>query len=513
VVWVISSFFPKQKEKKPINTVMRFKEFNSNNPDVGAVKQDINKAAELTKQNPTLIKKLSNVLKNLISQAKNLSQNNDPVLQVNSIKNENTLAITSDIQIIDNLLSKLDPIQIKKLNLKGFRNDIQKLILQAIEQSRVVGQQVTSQYKNIYQTSIEQLATKLDNSLEQIGKSQKRLKQQGNVKQNLIDTINKALADMHQAALLNTPESKQQVLNFLKKLTDGFIPIDAVVGEGKKYQSGNILDLAKKYLEGSSLKIWDQVAIKLLGAVPQMIKGTSWGKGELGLALILQPASKGIKGDLQTEDGKYVEIKASDDAAAGGRFDVQGAITSDQTAAYEKLLKDTFGKNVEHVVNTVDPISKKNNKKYRYNLSAGSTTAKTRGGTGIDNVNILIQKTKKTSDEIKDFLKKAIMLTIAPDQQKGFVIEQQYLDEMLSSNGLIDKKNFLINLSKIFYDSYSTKEQYKVILVLNPVSGNYHTIHDSNQLGQAINSGDIIASGGIMFNLTQTKKTPQLGTF
>jgi hypothetical protein len=58
------------------------------------------------------------------------------------------------------------------------------------------------------------------------------------------------------------------------------------------------------------------------------------------------------------------------------------------------------------------------------------------------------------------------MLTIAPDQQKGFVIEQQYLDEMLSSNGLIDKKNFLINLSKIFYDSYSTKEQYKVILVL-----------------------------------------------
>ena len=157
---------------------MRYKEFNSNNPDVGAVKQDINKAAELTKQNPTLIKKLSNVLKNLINQAKNLSQNNDPVLQVNSIKNENTLAITSDIQIIDNLLSKLDPIQIKKLNLKGFRNDIQKLILQAIEQSRVVGQQVTSQYKNIYQTSIEQLATKLDNSLEQIGKSQKRLKQQ-----------------------------------------------------------------------------------------------------------------------------------------------------------------------------------------------------------------------------------------------------------------------------------------------------------------------------------------------
>ena len=80
------------------------------------------------------------------------------------------------------------------------------------------------------------------------------------------------------------------------------------------------------------------------------------------------------------------------------------------------------------------------------------------------------------------------------------------------SKGLIDKKEFLINLSKIFYDSYSSKEEYKVILVLNPVSGNYHTIHNSNQLGQAIDSGDIIASGGIMFNLTQTKKTPQLGT-
>lgn len=493
---------------------MRFKEFNSNNTDVGAVKQDINKAAQLTKQNPTLIKKLSNVLKNLINQAKNISQNNDSVPQLNSIKNENTLAITSDIQIIDNLLSKLNPTQIKKLNLKGFRNDIQKLILQAIEQSRVVGQQVTSQYKNIYQTSIEQLATKLDNSLEQIGKSQKRLKQQGNVKQNLIDTINKALADMHQEALLNTPESKQQVLNFLKKLTDGFIPIDAVVGDGKKYQSGNILDLAKKYLEGSSLKIWDQVAIKLLGAVPQMIKGTSWGKGELGLALILQPASKGIKGDLQTKDGKHVEIKASDDPTAGGRFDVQGAITSDQTAAYEKLLKDTFGKNVEHVVNTVDPISKKNTKKYRYNLSAGSTTTKTRtsSNTGIDNINMLIQKTKKTPSEIKDFLKKAIILTIAPDQQKSFIINPKHIDQILS-NGLIDKKEFLINLSKIFYDSYSTKEQYKVILVLNPVTGNYHTIHNSNQLGQAIDSGDIIASGGIMFNLTQTKKTPQLGTF
>ena len=220
---------------------MRFKEFNSNNPDVGAVKQDINKAAQLTKQNPTLIKKLSNILKNIINQAKNVSTNsaNDP--QLNSFKNENTLALamTTDMQIAKNLLSKLNPSTLKRA-----KNDLQKLIVQAIEQSRVVGQKVTSQYQNIYRQEIEQLATKLDNSLEQIGKSQKRLKQQGNVKQNLIDTINKALADMHQEALLNTTESKQQVLNFLKKLTDGFIPIDAVVGDGKNYQSGNILNVA-----------------------------------------------------------------------------------------------------------------------------------------------------------------------------------------------------------------------------------------------------------------------------
>jgi hypothetical protein len=489
---------------------MRFKEFNSNNPDVGAVKQDINKAAQLTKQNPTLIKKLSNILKNIINQAKNVSTNSADDPQLNSFKNENTLALamTTDMQIAKNLLSKLNPSTLKRA-----KNDLQKLIVQAIEQSRVVGQKVTSQYQNIYRQEIEQLATKLDNSLEQIGKSQKRLKQQGNVKQNLIDTINKALADMHQEALLNTTESKQQVLNFLKKLTDGFIPIDAVVGDGKNYQSGNILNLAKNYLEGSSLKIWDQVAIKLLGAVPQMIKGTSWGKGELGLALILRPASKGSKGDLKTEDGKYVEIKASDDASAGGRFDVQGSVPTDQTTTYEKLLKDTFGKNIKHTVSTVDPISKKIKKNYIYNLSAGSTTAKTRGGTGIDNVNVLIQQTKKTPEEVKDFLKKAILLTIAPDQQTDFIVDQTYLDSMLSSDGTINKKNFLINLSKIFYDSYATKEQYKVILILNPVSGNYHTIHDSDQLGRAIDKGDIVASGGIMFNLTQTKKTPQLGTF
>jgi len=494
---------------------MRFREFNSNNTDVVAVKQDIKKAAEFTKQNPTLIKKLSNILKNLINQAKNIIQNNDNVPQLNSIKNENTLAMTSDIDIIDNLLSKLTPIQIKKLNLKGVRNDIQKLILQAIEQSRVVGQEVTTQYLKIYQTNIERLATKLDKSLEQIGKSQKRTIQQGNVKTNLTTTINKALADMHQDALLNTPESKQQVLNFLEKLADGFIPIDDVVGDGKQYKSGNILELATQYLKGSNLKIWKEVGIKLLGAVPQMIKGTSWGKGELGLALILKPASKGIKGDLQTTKGNSVEIKASDDPAQGGRFDVEGAIVSNQTPAYEKLLKDTFGKDMPpHVIDTVDPITKKNSKKYKYNLSAGSTkTTKTRIGTstGIDNINSLIQSTNKSPDKVKNFLKKAIMLTIATDNQESFKINPKHIDDMLTDR-LIDKKKFLINLSKIFYDSYSTKKEYKVILVLNPKSGQYHTIHNSDQLGDAIEKGDIIASGGIMFNLTQTKKTPQLGT-
>ena len=398
-----------------------------------------------------------------------------------------------------------------------------------------VGKQV--EFTTAFKSTLEKLAAKIDTELEKIatvtpfnendpaaekpglptklvGKlSAKSEKNLNTVKGKIVTGLNGVFSEIKDMGFTSGDEVKAAITEFLNDMIVGVVDF----GDILKKKTGNVEELFKTVSaeQGKSaeyLQVFEKVKDAMWNTVIDIGKGTNMGPGELGLALILQPASKAEKGDLGYQ-GRAIELKGSRDAASGARLGLEmGNKSLQQTSYQSEILNKYFPRTKPKYAQQVPALNGKT-KTVSLNLNV----------TGIELLNNLI--TRESNFDTKAFLLDSILLTLDGNSddkakwKKG--IEQSgFIDTAINPDRTIDYKKWIKALTLIQYELYGGaggRSEFKTIMVFSPMSSNFRVINNSKEFGKAIDDGQadrpngIILSGGLSFNQDKFAKTPKVG--
>ena len=292
------------------------------------IDQKIDQLTDLAKGDPKLQDYVKNVFQKIIDYGKQAigqkqeSINEDPQLASLDQTIDYTKVIMDQLAKTLNLKTT-DPKVLKVLE-KSI-NDIKayqaKEKAQEFEKSRV-GREDLSR-------AITLVAGKVNGTLEQLEALYKQQKQQeGGTEIELktspgADQIRKDITDIIRGLIERYKDQykdpkqfqifEKLILDFLNSSIKGIVPLSTLI----KHGAGNIVDEVK----GTKFHplVDNNFIQELLSKIPGKTSG-NWGPGELGLAILGSPVSKGDKGDILV-GGENIELKASNNPKKGGRID------------------------------------------------------------------------------------------------------------------------------------------------------------------------------------------------
>lgn len=336
----------------------------------------------------------------------------------------------------------------------------------------------------------------------------KQEKNLGAIQGKIVSGLSGVFSKIKDSAILEGPASREAVTQLLNDFIDGVVDF----GEVLKLKSGNIDKMLRDQIKEQKKspeysKAFEEVRDALYNTVIDIGQGTNMGPGELGLALILKPASKAGKGDLGYGD-QTIELKGSRDPKSGARLGLEMGKTARLDSDYQRLLDEYFDGKVPYAY----PTKTKTGKQSKTSLNL---TTK-----GIDVLNQLIAK--RPGFDTKAFLVDCILLTLEDSEKYRKIVEgHKGLDKAINADGTIDFNNWIKELTLVQYELYggkeAGKEQFKTIMVFSPTSSNFRVVKNAKEFGAAIDDGQsgkdngIVLSGGLSFNLDKFQKTPQVG--
>jgi hypothetical protein len=321
--------------------------------------------------------------------------------------------------------------------------------------------------------------------------------------------------------LRNFKKEAPRILKFMDVCQDGIINFEDLINIRKGNVGNLITDPDLKY-------IYDKIYSKLL-ALDAGQGGGAWGPGELGLAILCRPMSKAkSKGDLiTTYQGETVgvEVKASRDATAGARIGGKGVLQGVAgketfTKALTALCKaakfpiSEFGtttvqipkyKVINGVKTRVASDKSKPGKKIAYTNLASSTWFET---FNRDIPPRLAKQNLLANQLVGDFLVNSVSAVISTAGKPFF--NEKLIRSIPAKDGSINYERFLQIITRQWYDIYKNVDEVGLILVINPISGGFTLVDSAASL---INKDSgVVITGGLDFNDTQGKASPQIGT-
>jgi hypothetical protein len=459
------------------------------------------------------IDKLEKVAQQDPKKAGLISQAFDKVLQFTSKvlgqkqqQTENTAQIAQ--QEID---MKSAIAELKKLGKFAEIKKVEKFLQNIYAKAQSAGFQQRAGIRMELQKAINLIAGKVNGSLEQLEQQYKKSKQAdpntiiktspGDEKiRSAISIVIGGLIQKYQAKFNDEKKFNQfekLIFDFLKESKDGIIPLGKLVDAG----SGNIKDAVTKtkFSQLSKMGFIDE----LLDLMPAQTGG-AWGPGELGLAILGSPVSKGDKGDIMVGD-KKIEIKASNDPKKGGRVNTvavkagkAGKAEAGKAVAnfFNKIGKKFDGKTVG-LTKTGKPVN-------AYNVNVISW---------LDAVNGTIKNSKAKKQDVITFLDE--ISTAAINVPAKGEIKFNY-SNAVADDGTIIANEFRKEYLRVILAYYNTIEGVSDILIINPGNGNFNVIDatDVDSIMQKLNDG-ILGTGTSIINFgdPQAKLSPQLGVY
>jgi hypothetical protein len=287
------------------------------------------------------------------------------------------------------------------------------------------------------------------------------------------------------------------IFDFLNSSKQGIIPLGSLVDAG----SGNIKDavLKTKFKQLSTIGFIDE----LLDLMPAQTGG-AWGPGELGLAILGSPVSKGDKGDIVVGN-KKIEIKASNDPQKGGRVNTV-VVKAGKSGKYEagKAIGNFFSKIGQKFDGKTIGATKTGKLVNAYNVNVVSW---------LNAINQKIIQTKASRQDVITFLDE--LSTAALNVPAKGEIKFDY-SRAVADDGTIIGNELRREYLRVILGYYNTIEGVNDILIINPGNGNFNVIDatDVDSIMKKLKDG-VLGTGTSIINFgdPQAKLSPQLGVY
>lgn len=335
--------------------------------------------------------------------------------------------------------------------------------------------------------------------------------QQTQVEKAVEDTIRSVFSGPAFSAKTRDEKIKTRTTlkKFLEECVEGILPLGPLLDKG----SGNVIQAFEKTKYGELSEFFKE----LLGKVPSGSGAGSWGPAELALSVVGTPVVKADKGDLNIGGGRMIELKASRSAKSGGRVNTE-AIGTGLTGKgnYDRVWKP-FAKEI----GIGDDRYTEDGKyiTFKSQTKKGEVTKKIKytswGPTLINNIiNPAIESSKVNRGTVVKFVQSVALAPVMEEYRKGGG-HQFEANRCVNPDGTINDKNFVAEYLNMVMKFYVQTDQVSEVLVINPVTGNYHVI-DANKmdtLHNKVTDGDIqLSTTYLDFTDNQSKASPQIGT-
>jgi|TARA_B100000586_G_C20083739_1_gene416633 hypothetical protein len=481
--------------------------------------QILQKASKGAEKDPTIKQKFQKVVNDLINKAK-IILNKPDVPATEDVAGDNQLAT------LDNLINNMDGQEKKEFdelakNTPGFADIVNKALELSTKQVQKIGTELRS--------LINQVVGKVIGSLEAIEDAYKEQEKQGEIEpgasirqgaQSIGDELNLTINGIAGFLRQNDPVKSQTLIAFLKQCQQS-----GIIDLTKLPTEGNIVRIAMQNQKFSDL-LQTQVTVGkstrrfidwLMQIKPGGSGGGNWGPGETGLAIMGTPVKKGKKGDLDV-GGETIEIKASNDKKSGGRIGTE--VVKSGKAGLPEYMKA-----VKELQRTVNIPLKGGRISYTFTTKSGKTSTKTTlignfSQTTVYALNQAIANSPKASVQRQDITR--FLTSVA---NSALTISQGVKEIKTDMEGAVDPDNkinfngFMREYLRVILQYYNQIEKVGKILIINPTTGNYQTIHatDMNDVIKKMDragdeSGKIWTSTSVMnFTDGTAKLSPQLG--
>ena len=466
--------------------------------------QTIDKLEKIAQQDPKKAGMISKAFDKVL-------QFTNKVLGQKPQQTENTAQLAQQEIAIQN-----DIAQLKKLGkfseVKKLEDFVKNIYATVTAKVQAAGFQQRAGIRIELQKAIDLIAGKVNGTLEKLEQQYKKQKQNddpnvviktspGDEKiRNAISIVLRGLIAKYQAKFNDEKKFNQfekMIFDFLNASKQGIIPLGSLVDQG----GGNIKDavLKTKFKQLSTMGFIDE----LLDLMPAQTGG-AWGPGELGLAILGSPVSKGDKGDIMVGNRK-IEIKASNNPKKGGRINTS-AVKNGKAGKAEaaKAIANFFSKIGQKFNGKSIGVTKTGKPVNAYNVNSISW---------MQAVNQVILQTKAKREDVIQFLNElsTAAINVPPKGEIKFNYSGAVADD-----GTVIPNAFRKEYLRVILAYYNAIEQVNDILIINPGNGNFNVVDatDIDSIMQKLKDG-ILGTGTTLINFTdsQAKLSPQLGVY
>lgn len=326
--------------------------------------------------------------------------------------------------------------------------------------------------------------------------------------------------------------SRLRVLSgFMTQCLEGIIDFEELLDNKR----GNVLN----DLDEEAHQVMSMIG-NLLLIKPSATAG-NWGPGELGLAILGTPVQKGKKGDLLVA-GRDIELKASQNPEKGGRLGTIALNKGDAGySTYERALKTLFASagykkgDLDFSLKKKEEIEEASSKKVKEPKKSSLPSnnvgvyvdekgnEKDIKWTSFGRTFVLNALNPKIQNRVGIETTKNFLATVATSclierykKKVGGEWDTSFVDGCVNQDGTIDYDSFASGYAKMLYDLYQAVDGKGEIMVLNPLSGSFYVMLNSDDFDEATTPGQgyqniRIGSVAIDFTDSQGKASPQIG--
>jgi hypothetical protein len=493
------------------------------------ISSTLDKIENIAEKNPKALAMASSAMDKLLNYIKNIKNK----VSVPAQQKEATAAtiqtdLESKITQIENDIAEICKAMGSSCNqyianMQKFLVDLYEQLEQLVKASRDEGAEEEflsdQQFAADFDQAIKRLSAKTTGTLEALEAHYKQQSKEGNtdveiktapnqtqVEKAVEDTLRSVFAGPAYNAETRKEklQTRKLLKDFLNDCVKGIIPLGPLLDQG----SGNFI----REFENTKYSILKKEFEELLGKVPSGSGAGSWGPAELALSVVGTPVNKAEKGDLNIGGDRKIELKASRKAKSGGRVNTPaiGTGTSGK-GEYDKAF-NPFAKllNIKVVGSAVEYTAQTQKGPVRKRLKY--TTV---GPSLINNVlNPAIKKSNISRDIVVQFVEDVAVAPVLADY-KDQARSTFNADKVVMPDGTINEKGFIAEYLNMAMGFYAETDGVEEILVINPVTGNYHVIdaRKMDTLHNKIAKGDIqLSTTYLDFTDNQSKASPQIGT-
>jgi hypothetical protein len=327
---------------------------------------------------------------------------------------------------------------------------------------------------------------------------------------------------------------KQSIKEFMTKCQTGIIDFHRVLAN--KDPNAKIDD----FVQGTDQKIYYIIRNEAFEAKPG-VTGGAWGPGEIGLALLSNPVTKGSSGGdlrVQTEAGLIeIELKGMKEAKSGGRFNSdKGIVKASQAARAFKAVAYQLVNDLTQIINNGKPTTDVQGvatKLFTYvsNQKTGKTKIKAIETFDFEAINkvwnpqLIIPASQidptATKQAVKEFLKDMMDLVVLSSGKKyaephvrAFLKDPAVFEKVAGTRGAFQLNWLTVQagICRILYAVYSGLDDKGVIMYFNTTTSNYYVVKGPEDVQEKILAGLLKTGNAILdFKAGQVPASPQVG--